>query len=80
MTSTLGVIAGPLATKSSSHHIVAGAIGIAGAPRRPTKQEMVAAIMFGSPTAPEELIDLLRRYGKATVADAFVPSQLSGRY
>jgi hypothetical protein len=47
----------------------------AGEPRRPTKQEMVAAVIFGSPTTPEELIDLLRRYGRATVADAFLPSQ-----
>lgn len=47
----------------------------AGETRRPTKQEMVAAVIFGSPTTAQELTDLLRRYGKATVADAFVPSQ-----
>jgi hypothetical protein len=44
----------------------------AGEPRRPTKKEMVGALLFGSPTEAEELVDLLRRYGRAKVADALL--------
>jgi hypothetical protein len=44
----------------------------AGEPRRPTKQQMVGALLFGAPTDAEELVALLRRYGRATVADALL--------
>jgi hypothetical protein len=47
----------------------------AGEPRRPTKQQMVAALLFGAPADAEELAELLRRYGRATVADALVHSE-----
>lgn len=47
----------------------------AGEPRRPTKQQMVAALLFGAPTDAEELVELLHRYGRATVADALIGSE-----
>jgi len=53
------------------------AVWNAGEPRRPTKMEMVGALLFGSPTDPDELVEMLRRYGRATVADALLPT--SGR-
>lgn len=46
----------------------------AGEAQRPSKMQMVAALLFGSPIEADELIDLLRRYGRATVADALVES------
>jgi hypothetical protein len=42
----------------------------AGETRQPSKQEMAAAILLGSTTDGQELRELLRRYGEATVADA----------
>jgi len=54
MTSTLGVVAGLLATKSSSHHILAGAIGIA----------VAATVGMG---AGQYLSDAKRNLRKATV-------------
>jgi len=33
---------------------------------------MVGALLFGSPSDPSELSNLLDRYGKATVADALL--------
>jgi len=47
----------------------------AGEPRRPTKQQMVAALLFGAPTNADELVELLHRYGRATVADALLRSE-----
>lgn len=47
----------------------------AGEPRRPTKQQMVAALLFGAPTDADELVKLLRRYGRAKVADALPRSE-----
>lgn len=44
----------------------------AGAVRRPSKMEMIAALLYGSPTDPDELRQLLEGYGRATVADALV--------
>src|SRR4051794_10290951 len=44
----------------------------AGERSRPSKMEMVGALLFGSSTDAEELRKLLRRYGEATVADALV--------
>lgn len=46
----------------------------AGEAQRPSKMQMVAALLFGSPTDADELIDLVRRYGRATVAEAIVES------
>jgi hypothetical protein len=46
----------------------------AGETRRPTKAEMVAAILLGSPTEGAEIVELLHQYGKAKVADALLPS------
>jgi VIT1/CCC1 family predicted Fe2+/Mn2+ transporter len=54
MTSTLGVVAGLLATKSSAHHILAGAIGIA----------VAATVGMG---AGQYLSDSQRNLRKATV-------------
>lgn len=47
----------------------------AGETRRPGKAEMLAAVILGAPTAQQDVADLLRNYGRATVADAFLPSQ-----
>lgn len=47
----------------------------AGETRRPGKAEMLAAVILGSPTAPQDVVEMFRNYGKATVADAFLPSQ-----
>jgi hypothetical protein len=44
----------------------------AGEPRRPTKQQMVGALLLAAPTDADELVELLRRYGRATVADALL--------
>jgi hypothetical protein len=44
----------------------------AGEPQRPTKMQMVGALIFGGPSDPDELVELLRRYGRATVGDAMV--------
>lgn len=49
----------------------------AGEARRPTKQQMIAALLFGASTDATELIELLRRFGRATVADALVTSETS---
>lgn len=45
----------------------------AGETRRPTKQEMVAAVIFGSPTTAQELTDLLRRYGRRSLGSCPLP-------
>jgi hypothetical protein len=47
----------------------------AGETRRPGKAEMLAAVILASPTAPQDVVDMFRNYGKATVVDAFLPSQ-----
>lgn len=47
----------------------------AGEPQRPTKQQMVAALLLGAPTKADELVELIRRYGRATVADALVVAE-----
>src|SRR4051812_25033323 len=51
----------------------------AGESHRPSKMEMLAAVLLGAPTEPDQLVDLVRRYGRATVKDAMVqPSVGSG--
>jgi hypothetical protein len=42
----------------------------AGERREPSKMEMLAALLLGCPTDPQELRRLLRAYGDATVATA----------
>src|SRR5262245_13183444 len=49
----------------------------AGEAQRPSKMQMVAAVLFGAPTDADELVALLRRYGRATVAEALVESTAS---
>jgi hypothetical protein len=39
---------------------------------RPTKADMVAALILAAPEEPEELVRLLRAYGSATVGDTVV--------
>jgi hypothetical protein len=41
-----------------------------GEPRRPSKMEMIAALLLASPTDTSALRNLLREYGEATVATA----------
>ena len=48
----------------------------AGEARRPTKMQMVAALIFGGPTDPSELRDLLDRYARAKVVDAMVQTAI----
>ncbi|MEJ7787210.1 MAG: hypothetical protein WKF96_20610 [Solirubrobacteraceae bacterium] len=47
----------------------------AGEPRRPSKMEMVAALLLGSPTDGQALRQLLKALGEATVADALPASK-----
>lgn len=42
----------------------------AGERKRPTKQEMVAALLFSSPVEGAELRAILSQFGQATVGDA----------
>jgi hypothetical protein len=42
----------------------------AGEPHRPTKADMLAALILAAPDDPADLIDILRRYGRAQVGDA----------
>lgn len=42
----------------------------AGEPRRPSKMEMIAALLLASPTDGAAVRDMLREYGEATVAQA----------
>lgn len=42
----------------------------AGEHHRPTKAEMVAALILAAPEDPARLVELLRGYGRARVADA----------
>lgn len=44
----------------------------AGQPQRPTKADMLAALILAAPEDPEELVALLQRYGRARVGDAFL--------
>lgn len=41
-----------------------------GEPSRPTKADMVAALILAAPEDPEALVELLRSYGRARVVDA----------
>ncbi len=48
----------------------------AGQPQRPTKADMLAALILAAPENPEMLIDMLQRYGRARVGDALLaPSE-----
>lgn len=47
----------------------------AGEPRRPSKMEMIAALLLAAPTDPEELVELVRRYGRARVRDTLVQAE-----
>jgi hypothetical protein len=44
----------------------------AGVPRRPTKAEIVAALVLGAPEDAARLQEMLATYGRARVQDAFV--------
>lgn len=44
----------------------------AGEPRRPTKAELLGALILAAPEDPDEIVELLRAYGRATVRDALV--------
>jgi hypothetical protein len=44
----------------------------AGQPHRPTKADMLAALILAAPDDPESLIEVLQRYGRARVSDALV--------
>jgi hypothetical protein len=44
----------------------------AGEPHRPTKAELLAALILAAPEDPNELVELIRAYGRATVGDALV--------
>ena len=45
-----------------------------GQPQRPTKADLLGALILAAPEDPEVLIELLQRYGKADVRQAFVDS------
>ena len=47
----------------------------AGEPRRPSKMEMVAAVVLASPTDGESAREILKKLGEATVADALPGSE-----
>lgn len=42
----------------------------AGEPRRPTKADMLAALILAAPEDPARLVEMLQAYGKARVRDA----------
>jgi hypothetical protein len=42
----------------------------AGEAHRPTKAEMIAALILGAPEDPARLLDLVKAYGRACVRDA----------
>jgi hypothetical protein len=44
----------------------------AGVVPRPSKMQMIAALLLGAPSDADEVVELLRKYGQATVADALV--------
>ena len=44
----------------------------AGEPRRPTKADMLAALILAAPEDPERLIEILLTYGRARVRDALL--------
>jgi len=44
----------------------------AGQPQRPTKADMLAALILAAPEDPGALVDLLQRYGRAQVRDALI--------
>ena len=48
----------------------------AGESRRPTKMQMVGALIFGGPSDPAELVELLRRYGRATVGESMIETTI----
>lgn len=47
----------------------------AGEPRRPSKMEMVAAVLLASPTDGKSAREILKKLGEATVADALPSSE-----
>lgn len=48
-----------------------------GAPRRPTKEDLIAAIILGAPEDPTQLKAMLDAYGRARVRDAFIDLALA---
>lgn len=48
-----------------------------GAPRRPTKEDLIAAIILGAPEDPAQLKAMLDTYGRALVRDAFLDIAVS---
>jgi hypothetical protein len=44
----------------------------AGQPQRPTKADMLAALILAAPACAENLIELLNTYGRARVGDAIL--------
>jgi hypothetical protein len=50
----------------------------AGEPQRPTKADMLAALILGAPEDPAKLIDLLREYGRARVGQAMLSRPSEG--
>ncbi len=44
----------------------------AGQPQRPTKADMLAALILAAPRRAEDLIELLSAYGRARVGDAIL--------
>lgn len=49
-----------------------------GEPHRPTKADMLAALIFAAPEDPTKLVEILQRYGKARVGDAVLTRSDNG--
>lgn len=50
----------------------------AGEPRRPTKADLLAALILAAPEDPQELVALIATYGRATVGDALLARPTDG--
>jgi len=50
----------------------------AGEPHRPTKADMLAALILAAPEDPVSLLEILRQYGKAQVGDAMLTQSDEG--
>jgi hypothetical protein len=50
----------------------------AGEPHRPTKADLIAALILAAPEDPDELVALIGAYGRATVGDALLARPAEG--
>ena len=50
----------------------------AGEPHRPTKADLIAALILAAPEDPHELVALISAYGRATVGDALLARPADG--